>query len=335
MDLWFIFITGLTVGSLNCLAVQGGLLASVLAAREEGGRILPVASFLISKLLAYSLLGFLLGLFGQTLSFSDTTSRIIQIAAGLYMIAIALDLLKVHPIFRYAVIQPPRALTRLIHNRSKGKDIFAPALLGALTVFIPCGTTLAIVVLAISTASPILGMMTMAVFILGTSPLFFALGYLTSSMSHTFRAKFLKIAALAVFILGITSINGALVAAGSPVTLQTLAELSPIQIDLSGDSKQDETFGEVVGGVQSFNINVGSYGYSPTYLKAKKDIPVKLNLISKGAYNCALAFRIPALGISKNLRPTGLEIVEFTPKKEGRLVYTCSMGMYSGVIEVI
>lgn len=35
MDLWLIFLTGLTVGGLTCLAVQGSLLASTIAAREE------------------------------------------------------------------------------------------------------------------------------------------------------------------------------------------------------------------------------------------------------------------------------------------------------------
>src|SRR5258708_14346561 len=30
MDLWVIFITGLTTGGLSCLAVQGGLLASAM-----------------------------------------------------------------------------------------------------------------------------------------------------------------------------------------------------------------------------------------------------------------------------------------------------------------
>lgn len=37
MNLWVIFLTGLTVGGLTCLAVQGGLLASVIAAKESEG----------------------------------------------------------------------------------------------------------------------------------------------------------------------------------------------------------------------------------------------------------------------------------------------------------
>lgn len=34
MNLFPVFLTGLTVGGLTCLAVQGGLLASVIAAKE-------------------------------------------------------------------------------------------------------------------------------------------------------------------------------------------------------------------------------------------------------------------------------------------------------------
>src|SRR3989344_4797401 len=139
MDLWVIFITGLTVGGLTCLAVQGGLLASVIAAREEeevekginnSNPVFPTVSFLITKLIAYSVLGFILGAFGGAVSINQTTQVVMQFVAGIYMIAVALNLLNVHPIFRYVVIQPPKALGRKIRNQSRSKDIFAPALLG-------------------------------------------------------------------------------------------------------------------------------------------------------------------------------------------------------------
>ena len=35
MNLWIIFLTGLTTGGLACLAVQGGLLTSVIANQKE------------------------------------------------------------------------------------------------------------------------------------------------------------------------------------------------------------------------------------------------------------------------------------------------------------
>src|SRR3989344_978799 len=145
MNYWLIFLTGLSIGGFTCLAVQGGLLASVIAAREEEKRTpkyLITIAFLFAKLVAYTLLGFLLGMLGEKLSLSTTTQSILQLLAGLYMLAIAFNLLNVHPIFRYAVIQPPRFLGKLVRKESRSSQLFAPILLGLLTIFIPCGTTL-------------------------------------------------------------------------------------------------------------------------------------------------------------------------------------------------
>jgi len=331
MNLWVIFLTGLTVGGLTCLAVQGGLLASVISARkdeevEKGtGRknaVFPTLAFLITKLIAYTLLGFILGAFGGVIGISQTTQIIMQLVAGLYMIAIALNLLNVHPIFRYAVIQPPKFLTRRVRNQSKSKDLFAPALLGAMTVFIPCGTTLAMEALAISSANAFLGAAIMAAFILGTTPLFFGVGWITSVLGDNFRQRFLKTAAFAVIFLGITSVNGALVAWGFPLAFNS-------------QPKTNEKLYSEAPSSQTVVINVLSNGYSPNYIKVKKDLPVTVKLVGKDAYSCASAFRVPSLGISKNLLPNETYAFVFTPKQAGRIAFTCSMGMYGGVIEVI
>src|SRR6185369_11434520 len=81
------FVTGLTTGGLSCLAVQGGLLASSLAHQIEQDYVehasqnktrkkskvqtpthsnsaLPIILFLMAKLVAYTLLGALLGWLG-------------------------------------------------------------------------------------------------------------------------------------------------------------------------------------------------------------------------------------------------------------------------------
>lgn len=346
MDLWVVFITGLTVGGLTCLAVQGGLLASVIAAKEEEevekkvntkNTVLPTLAFLIAKLAAYTLLGFILGAFGGVLGISQNVQIIMQFVAGLYMVAVALNLLNVHPILRYVVIQPPRFLTRIVRKQSKSKDLFAPAFLGAMTIFIPCGTTLAMEALAISSANPFMGAATMFAFVLGTTPLFFGVGWLTSVLGDNFRGKFLKFAAIAVLYLGITSINGSLVAGGSPVTLQSIAENSPIQFRLNPEDRvdNDSSYPSKIVSSQNVDINITSKGYTPNKITVKHGEPVTLNLISKDAYSCASAFRIPSLGIAKNLQPNSRETVEFTPQNPGKVAFTCSMGMYRGVIEVI
>lgn len=329
------------------MAVQGGLLASTIAAREEADLEIkekkkhnagPVLAFLTTKLAAYLGLGFILGAFGGALQISDNIRILIQLAAGLYMLAVAGNLLNLHPIFRYVIIQPPRLLTKLVRNQAKSRDLFAPAFLGALTIFIPCGTTLAMEALAISSGSPLLGAAILGAFVLGTSPLFFILGYVTTFLGDAFQKKFLKVAAILVIYLGITSANGALIQAGSSLTLQTLAEAIPLEVNLEGEGDTppaEQDLARLENGVQVTDIAVERYGYNPNYLKVKKGIPVRLNLTSNDVYSCALAFRIPSLGIKKNLQPTDKATVEFTPQQEGKLVYTCAMGMYSGVVEVV
>ncbi|MCR4305455.1 MAG: sulfite exporter TauE/SafE family protein [Candidatus Daviesbacteria bacterium] len=344
MDLWLIFLTGLTVGGVSCMAVQGGLLASTIAAREEEDiraginhkhSAWPTLAFLATKFIAYLILGFILGSFGSALALSDGARIVMQIAAALYMILVALNLLNVHPIFRYVIIQPPRFLAKMVRNQSKSKDLFAPAFLGAMTVFIPCGTTLAMEALAISSGSPFLGAAIMGVFVLGTAPLFFGLGFLTTILGDAFRTKFLKIAGVAVLYLGITSLNGALVVAGSPITLQAIADKSPIQIDLSGGDGGEQTGTQVSGGVQEVDVRVLPGGYSPEYVQLQVGVPVRMTLTAGSRLGCASQFRIPSLGISKNLKPNEVATIEFTPEKKGKIIGTCSMGMYYMIMEVV
>ena len=150
INLWTIFITGLVTGGLSCLAVQGGLLAATIAQNEEEklksktkqtGNAMPILAFLTAKLVAYTALGFLLGWFGSLFQISLATQVVMQFLVALFMIGTALNILDVHPIFRYFAIQPPRFVTKLVRNQSKSKSLFAPALLGAFTVFIPVSYT--------------------------------------------------------------------------------------------------------------------------------------------------------------------------------------------------
>ncbi len=338
MDYWLIFLTGLTVGGLTCVTVQGGLLVSAITARvgkenlQKSGfsnTALPTIIFLVSKLIAYSLFGFLLGWLGETLAFNDTLMITIQLVAGLYMMSVGLYFLKVHPIFKYVIPHPPEFLSKVFFEQATSKSLFAPALLGFLTVFVPCGTTLAMEALAMSTGDPWAGASVMAIFVVATFPLFLILGIVASESRFVFKGYFYKLAAALIIVLGLISINGALVVLDSPITWQKL------YYAFVGDNIEDKQLaGSVVDGVQIFDVRVTSSGYEPRIISVNKDQPVRLNLNTKETYNCALAFRIPSLNIAKNLKPNSTETVSFTPKVAGRTYFSCSMGMYIGVIDV-
>lgn len=350
MDLWVIFLTGLTVGGIGCLAVQGGLLASVIASREEEDleegmhkkhTVFPTLAFLIAKFIVYVILGFALGFFGQALQISETARILMQLFAGIYMLLVAGNLLNLHPIFRYVIIQPPKFLTRIVKNQSKSKDLFAPATLGVFSIFIPCGTTIAMEALAISSGSPFLGAAILGAFVLGTSPLFFLLGYITTVLGDTFKTKFLKVAAILVIYLGLSSINSALIVLNFPITFQSITDAVPVTINLNGSGSNSSNTQSAdpnvsfVDGVQVAEIKVFPNGYQPNSIKVRSGVPVKLNLIPTGGYGCTSSFVIPSLGIRKNLLQKTSDSVEFTPSAPGKINWTCSMGMYYGVIEII
>jgi len=186
--------------------------------------------------------------------------------------------------------------------------------------------------LAISSAHAWSGAAIMAAFILGTIPLFFGIGFITSLLGDTFRSKFLKIAAVAVIYLGITSVNGALTVFGSPITIQGIAGGVSNFVKTATSVPDITAMAETN---QNLAITITSGGYAPNYFRVKKGVLVTLKLTSKDAYSCASAFRIPSLGISKNLQPNETQTLTFTPNQTGKIPFTCSMGMYRGTIEVI
>lgn len=333
-SLWTVFLTGLFTGGLTCLAVQGGLLATTIAQREEerlkekvrkNNNLLPISSFLISKLIVYTILGSLLGALGSVVQLSLTAKVIMQAAVAIFMIGTALSILEVHPIFRYFIIQPPKFLTRLVRNQSKSKSIFAPAILGAFTVFIPCGTTQAVMALAIGSGSPYLGAAILFSFILGTSPLFFILGYFATRLGDGLHQKFMKLAAYALIFLAIFNLNGAIALTGSNLTLENLWK------NLTSSNGQVEAIA-----VSEAKIQFNEGYYTPNYITVKAGTNVKINLLNKAGSGCLQAFAIPSLNIQKVIPVGSSDSIEFiAPSETGPITFMCSMGMYRGVINVI
>ena len=341
INLWTIFLTGLLTGGLTCLAVQGGLLAATIAQREEErlkekakrGAALPIVAFIISKLVAYTLLGFLLGSLGSIVQLSITARVILQFVVAVFMVGTAFNILNVHPIFRYFVIQPPKFLTRIVRNQSKSKSMFAPALLGGFTVFIPCGTTQAMMALAIGAGSPLLGAAVLFAFILGTSPVFFLLGYFTTRLGDTLHQKFMKFAAFAIIFLAIFNVNNAIALTGSNFTLDNLWHTVYCA---TGFCSTSTSTNQTQQAVQKATIIIDNAGYTPKLLTIKAGSQVKLHLNNTGGSGCTQTFTIPKLGIQQSV-PLGTQSdITFTaPSQPGELAFMCSMGMYRGMMNVI
>lgn len=338
-NLLLIFLTGLTTGGLTCLALQGGLLASVLSNNSnpkdnQKTNYDPIFAFLTAKLISHTLLGFLLGVIGSTISLSSPVRGWLQIGIGFYLFGIAANLLDLHPIFRYFVITPPKFALKLAKKTSRSTfgDNLTAAFLGLLTVFIPCATTQAMAILALGSGNAIYSALIMFAFILGTFPSFLIFGFLVEKGSVTFQKYFPKIAATAMFIMSVYAINSGVAVMGSIYTIQNFYAVATQNNSTSTDKSQPI---KITNNTQEVTINVNNSGYTPRNIALKKGIPVKLKLITNKVYSCSRSFTIPALNINKLLPETGETIIEFTPSKNGPLVFACSMGMYTGNFNVI
>jgi uncharacterized protein len=377
------FVTGLTTGGLSCLAVQGGLLASSLGNQIEkdlqaavvkskgkkkinGARqlsaqpaarhpelALPILIFLAAKLVAYTLMGFVLGAVGSMFELSPVTRAVLQIAIGVYMVGAALRLLNVHPIFRYFVFEPPAFLRRRIRKTAAAGDrsLATPAFLGMLTVLIPCGITQAMMAVALGTGSAVEGAALMFAFTLGTSPVFFAVAYFATKLGSRLEKHFMRFVAVVMLILGVVSMDTGLTLAGSPVSFtrafnnlwtpendvqasqpqQGLQEYQPI---MPGATLQQAAGAQApADGDNVFTIHVKNNGYSPNVVHVKAGTPIQLKLVSNNVYSCSLAFIIPALRVSEYLESTGVKYIDIPAQKQGtRMPFSCSMGMFTGEI---
>ena len=331
-NIWLAFITGLTTGGISCMAVQGGLLTSSIDTQKEikGGQTrVFVAMFLVAKLIAYTILGALLGFLGSALTPSPKFLAIFQLLIGFFLLGTVGRLLDLHPIFRYFAIQPPKFVYRIAKKETQKAQLFTPVFLGALTVLMPCGVTQAMMLVALGTGNVLSASLVMFAFVLGTSPVFFMIG--VTALQLLKKKAFAYISSLVVFILAIVAINNAMGLFGSVHTLQNYWSV------ISGkDNRATNTISANYNkGVQEATITVTGRGYTSDVTTLKVGIPVKLKLVTNNVYSCARAFTIPSLNISRILPSTGEEVLEFTPTKTGRLAYSCSMGMYTGSFNVV
>lgn len=337
-SLLVVLLIGLTAGGLSCLAVQGGLLTVAVAGDRVGddraaaesrpkGDAAPILWFLGAKLTAYTLLGALLGAAGSLAQPSVTLRAILQGATALLMIATALHFLGVHPVFRYVILQPPRFLARRLRRTARAGGAFAPATLGAMTILLPCGVTQAMQLLAINSGSAAVGAATLFVFVLGTSPLFFVLGFFATKLSEALHARFLKIAAIAILVVALLALDGALKLGGAPLTSTDVrAALVPPKAPPARAQPSPD-------GVQEARITASAGGYSPERVRIAAGKPARLVFSGDGSGGCTV---LVILNDRQYQIPTDGDLpIELPPQQRGSIEYSCAMGMYGGRIDVV
>jgi sulfite exporter TauE/SafE/copper chaperone CopZ len=322
-----VFLVGLTAGISTCMALVGGIILGI-SARHSAlhpeatpvQKFRPHLFFNAGRLSSYLFLGGVVGLAGSAFRFSSSILGMLIAIVGLVMLFLGLKLIEVFP--RLEGLALPKKFSRLFGIREtkeySHKDSF---LSGAATFFLPCGFTQAMQLYAVSTGSFTLGSLIMGLFALGTMPGLLGIGGITSVIRGWFKGYFFKFAGLIVIVLGLLNISYGY-------------NLTGISLGSSSIQKQDKLSGTFENGKQIITITQSARGYSPNKLTVKKDVPVKLLVNATDLYSCSASLVIPEYNIFTSLK-MGTNEFEFTPTRVGTAKFSCSMGMYTGVINVI
>jgi sulfite exporter TauE/SafE/plastocyanin domain-containing protein/copper chaperone CopZ len=334
-SLWVVLLVGLTAGVSTCMALVGGLVLGLSTRHAEKHseattlqKFRPHLYFNAGRILGFALLGGLLGSLGSIFQISTLALGILTILVGAVMLVMGLQLVEIFPRLNGLKLTLPKFLSRSlgIKNHEKEYSHRSSAIMGALTFFLPCGFTQAMQLYAVSTGSFANGALVMGLFALGTAPGLLGIGGITSAVKGIFAKRFFKFAGILVIFFALFNLSngynltGWQWASGNSLTSKNILGNDP---NVSQEN-----------GVQIVRMKQLAGGYSPNKFTIKKDVPVRWVITSEEPYSCASSLVIPKLGISKKLS-AGENVIEFTPKETGALKFSCSMGMFTGVFNVV
>lgn len=331
-----VLLVGLTAGVSTCMALVGGLVLAASARFVEKHpqatllqKFKPHLFFNAGRIVSFFVLGGVIGYAGSFFQLSTTTLGLLTIAVGAVMVLMGLQLTEIFPRLNGLQFTLPKGIGRALGIKEQTEKEYSHKnsfMLGASTFFLPCGFTQAMQLFAISSGSPITGALTMGVFALGTAPGLLGIGGLTSIIKGAFAKPFFKFAGLVVIFMAIFNISNGLNLSGIDVN----AFINP---KVNSDAENDPNV-TLENGVQIVKMTQTSSGYSPNSFTIKKGVPVKWIVTSEDAFTCAASIVSSKLGIRKNLE-AGENIIEFTPTEAGQVRFTCSMGMYSGIFNIV
>ncbi len=322
---WVALLVGLVAGFSSCMALIGGLVLGISARHSElhpeatpVQKFRPHLFFNAGRIGGYIVFGGIIGLLGSAFQLSGTVLGIITILVGIVMIFLGLKLIEIFPALKYKTLSLPKSLSRLLGIKKETKEYSHKnaTVAGALTFFLPCGFTQAMQLYAISTGSFTEGALIMGLFALGTAPGLLGVGGLSSIFKGQKARTFFMTAGLAVIVLGVFNISNA----------SRLISL-PTSNTVTGSEKVDAEYQEV-------RMSQGNAGYTPSQFTVELGKPVRWIITSESRFSCASSLVMSEYNIRKSLK-LGENIIEFTPTKTGKIQFSCSMGMYRGVFNVI
>jgi sulfite exporter TauE/SafE/plastocyanin domain-containing protein/copper chaperone CopZ len=333
-------------GATSGLPPQGPQAAPAAIFRTS--RFFPSILYNGGRVISYTIVGAAAGALGSVFSLSSRLKGVMPIAAGAFMLFLGVRMLGVFPWLSRlrvrllwggrhgaatghgaadgdpggascATHEKPQSASVALHRTRSSRS---PFFVGLANGLMPCGPLQTMQVYALGTGSMLAGALSMFLFSLGTVPLMFGFGAVSSFLSARFNRGMLKASGVLVAVLGLVMFTRGMNLFGVGVTIPGRAGSSSVSV------------ASIRNGVQNVSTRLDSGRYYP--LVVQKGIPVRWTVTAKAEdlNGCNNPLTVPQYGIRKQLVP-GDNLIEFTPEREGTITYTCWMGMISSTISVV
>ncbi len=331
------------VTSVHCVAMCGGFVVSYSSecAAKGDKSFMPHALYGAGKLISYTTIGALFGLLGSFIAITLEMRALAAIVAGLFLLLFGLNTLNIFPQLRGLMPRLPNLGASI--TKQKNNSPFTIGLANGL--FIACGPLQAMYVLAAGTGSPMAGAFALFAFGLGTLPAMIGFGMVASKLTAKMHGFVTKFSGALVIFLALLMLNNGFTLLGGGLSASSIGEAFSIGQSPSygaasaGNGLYQEASSSQIAGVlgpgsvQEVYMEVSGYGYSPNKLVVKKGIPVRWIINATRITGCNNEIIMREYGIDIKLKP-GIQVVEFTPVREGTVQFSCWMGMLRGAFVV-
>lgn len=339
MGYGMLFVIGL-ITSVHCIAMCGGINLSqclpTSETTENEGRLATLRpSFLynLGRVISYTVVGFIVGALGSVITFSNAAQGILKLIAGIFMLIMGLNMLGIFPWLRKLNPRMPMFIARIIYKEKSKSN--SPLIVGLLNGLMPCGPLQAVQIYALSTGNPITGAISMFLFSLGTVPLMFGLGALSSALGRKFTKRAMTVGAVLVAVLGLSMLSQGWSLWG--ISASQPQKVSAAETKNSGGTNpatDTNATTNKTGDIQVINSTLSARKYPTITVEAGTPVKWIIDAPAGSINGCNNRMIIQEYNLEHKFTE-GENVIEFTPTASGSFKYSCWMGMIRATINVV
>ena len=311
-SLSMIFVMGFLTG-LHCVGMCGGLLVTYLhtGQKKEVPEWQLHGQYALAKIFSYASLGAVFGGLGALVQFSLGLKSNISIIGGVLLLLIGAKTIGLLSFPAWSTI----GIGRLKHAR-----FTHPVTVGLLNGFmLACAPLQALYLLAAGLGDPLKGALMLAVFAIGTLPIFLFYGFFMGSIRQLKRKWSDVMSAGILVVFGLLMINRG-IAMGS-FSGQNAPQAEAV---LMANKHH-----QVLQKPQILQMKANRNGWSEKKLYFQKGRLIRWEIEVAEITLCNKTITLPELHLAIDLEE-GLNVIEFDPGRRKKIKYTCWMGMMSG-----